>query len=176
MLGDVGDFAKYGLLRQLAGHFDDLPSLVLGVIWYKVPDESHNNDGGKIHYLANHTRNSHVLEICDPDLYNNLQKRVPLRRKRASGMNAVSMPALGRSDPNDLRHFRESFGNTWRRDRICARCAGADPARTRSAREGARSFPGAASTEPERQPRHQVSPLARTARAASRRRGRPLDS
>lgn len=71
-VGDVGDFGKYGLLRHLAGHFDDLPPLVLGVIWYKIPDESHNNDGGKIQYLENHARNSHSFEVCDPDLYNSL--------------------------------------------------------------------------------------------------------
>ena len=37
--GDIGDFAKYGLLRALC------PGHRLGVAWYLYPDESHNEDG-----------------------------------------------------------------------------------------------------------------------------------
>lgn len=47
-VGDVGDFAKYSLLRALrAGR----PTLTLGVFWYLYPDEEHNGDGRHIGYL-----------------------------------------------------------------------------------------------------------------------------
>lgn len=43
--GDIGDFAKYGILRTLAaGHR-------LGVAWYLYPDELHNFDGKHTAYL-----------------------------------------------------------------------------------------------------------------------------
>lgn len=46
--GDIGDFAKYGLLRAVvAGD----PQLRLGVLWYRVPDENLNRDGRHIEYL-----------------------------------------------------------------------------------------------------------------------------
>lgn len=44
--GDVGDFGKLGMLRVLAQS-----GLTVGVNWYLVPDESHNDDGKHIGYL-----------------------------------------------------------------------------------------------------------------------------
>lgn len=44
--GDVGDFGKLGLLRGLEN-----TGLCVGVNWYLVEDESHNNDGKHIGYL-----------------------------------------------------------------------------------------------------------------------------
>lgn len=46
--GDIGDFGKLGLLRVLQA-----TGLSLGVNWYLVPDEIHNNDGRHIQYLEN---------------------------------------------------------------------------------------------------------------------------
>ena len=43
-VGDIGDFAKYSLLRALSYDY------TLGVSWYLVPDEG-NNDGRHIDYL-----------------------------------------------------------------------------------------------------------------------------
>ena len=45
--GDVGDFGKLGMLRALAQS-----DLKVGVNWYLVPDENHNDDGKHIGYLA----------------------------------------------------------------------------------------------------------------------------
>ncbi len=40
-VGDIGDFAKFGLLRYI---LSGLPQLKLGVQWYELPDEAHNTD------------------------------------------------------------------------------------------------------------------------------------
>ena len=44
--GDIGDFGKLGLLRQLTS-----TGLSIGVNWYRTPDETHNSDGLHIDYL-----------------------------------------------------------------------------------------------------------------------------
>jgi hypothetical protein len=49
-VGDVGDFAKYALLRRLAGTSVERP-IRLGVVWCLYPDEKHNSDGKHIGYL-----------------------------------------------------------------------------------------------------------------------------
>src|SRR6266516_421350 len=48
-VGDVGDFAKYGLLRLLTSE----TSLSLGVLWWLFADETHNSDGRHVSYLKN---------------------------------------------------------------------------------------------------------------------------
>lgn len=45
-VGDIGDFGKLGLLRQLSK-----TGLSVGVNWYLTPDETHNGDGRHIGYL-----------------------------------------------------------------------------------------------------------------------------
>lgn len=44
--GDVGDFGKFGMLRCM-----EKLGLKVGINWYLVGDESHNNDGKHIGYL-----------------------------------------------------------------------------------------------------------------------------
>ncbi len=39
--GDIGDFEKFGLLRHLV----KVTRWSLGIVWYKIPCETHNNDG-----------------------------------------------------------------------------------------------------------------------------------
>jgi hypothetical protein len=86
-VGDLGDFGKYGLLRHLC------PDLQLGVVWYRVGDETHNNDGRHVRYLnidalmsarwgvkpctASDERR-HILRfrVCDPVLYDVLKELV----------------------------------------------------------------------------------------------------
>ena len=57
--GDLGDFSKLGLLRHLSQ-----TGLSIGLNWYLVPDEDHNNDGMHTGYLSDHS-----FEACDPDLW-----------------------------------------------------------------------------------------------------------
>lgn len=65
--GDVGDYGKYGLLRKLCGITSEGPRLSLGVVWYLVPNEGHNDDGKHISYL-----NKPEYRLCDPDLFDGL--------------------------------------------------------------------------------------------------------
>jgi len=62
---DVGDFGKVVLLRSLCGS-DSPTSLRLGVVWYLVPDESHNDDGKHVGYLK---RPKPSFRDCDLVLY-----------------------------------------------------------------------------------------------------------
>lgn len=65
--GDVGDYGKYGLLRFITGYSSGLYDLSLGVVWYLVPDESHNSDGKHISYLQKPS-----YRLCDPELFDGL--------------------------------------------------------------------------------------------------------
>ncbi|MFH1913854.1 MAG: hypothetical protein ABIK45_06240 [Pseudomonadota bacterium] len=64
--GDVGDFTKYGLLRNAAKCVSKL-----GILWCLANDENHNMDGKHIIYLKNNVRNS--FRNCDPELYDALK-------------------------------------------------------------------------------------------------------
>jgi hypothetical protein len=62
---DIGDYGKYALLRQLCQGFR------LGIAWYRVPNEAHNNDGRHTAYLQQPQAHNH-----DPELHNALAKIV----------------------------------------------------------------------------------------------------
>lgn len=71
-VGDVGDFGKYGLLKSLCtANRTNSSNLTLGVIWYLVPDESHNDDGMRTKYL-NLNKSDNKFRKCDPHLYDKL--------------------------------------------------------------------------------------------------------
>ena len=74
-VGDVGDFAKYALLRSVTS--DTLQALRLAVIWYLYPDEAHNSDGRHISYL-----NSQSYRDLDPDLHSLMHRLVRGTRRR----------------------------------------------------------------------------------------------
>lgn len=61
--GDIGDYAKYGLLRKLSA------GKTLGVAWYLFPDEEHKSDGDLIGYLEK----PRLWRSHDPDLYDTLK-------------------------------------------------------------------------------------------------------
>jgi hypothetical protein len=62
---DIGDYGKYGLLRAL---FGNRSSLRLGVVWYRVPNESHKTDGKYTGYLSQDS-----FRACDPELFDQLK-------------------------------------------------------------------------------------------------------
>jgi hypothetical protein len=64
-VGDIGDFVKLALLRALS------PGYRLGVVWYLVPDESHNGDGKYVAYLK-----KNEWRRLDPELFDGLARIV----------------------------------------------------------------------------------------------------
>lgn len=74
--GDVGDFGKFGMLRALAQS-----KLKIGVNWYLVPDENHNNDGIHIGYLENST-----FLGCDDELLEILRLLVAEKRRSVDAL------------------------------------------------------------------------------------------
>ncbi len=62
--GDVGDFGKLGLLRSI-----EKAGIKIGVNWYLVEDESHNQDGKHIGYL----KDKKYLG-CDDELLESLRR------------------------------------------------------------------------------------------------------
>ena len=80
--GDIGDFGKLGLLRQLS------VQLSIGMNWYLVPDESHNRDGEHIDYLSKSS-----FQECDPPLFDTLTHIVSSgKREVASLENSAVLP------------------------------------------------------------------------------------
>lgn len=74
-VGDIGDFGKYGLLKAmcLSSKTDNGPTLSLGVNWYLVPDEAHNDDGKHTGYLKLTSPKREFYRDCDPELYDSLR-------------------------------------------------------------------------------------------------------
>lgn len=95
--GDIGDFLKFGLLRQLCGPVDDHPGLRLGVVWYLTPDEGHNADGKHTDYLDETKRAARGLATLDPDLYQRLRRVIEGQRSVESLEAAGVLPAGSRS-------------------------------------------------------------------------------
>ena len=79
-VGDVGDFAKYALLRRLAGTSCDEP-IWIGIIWCRHPDENHNSDGRHVSYLQ-----GPEFAKLDTELITALRKIVELRRRSISAV------------------------------------------------------------------------------------------
>jgi hypothetical protein len=80
---DVGDFGKYGLLRKLT-----TDQLTLGVAWYLVPDETHNDDGRHIGYLCPEHSLHKQFKKCDPELLECLGRIVWENRRCVSAIEA----------------------------------------------------------------------------------------
>ena len=80
--GDIGDFAKYGLLRAVTA---GKPPLSLAVLWYLVPDERHNKDGRHIDYL-DPTEENPGLSASATRLYDKLGELVRTGVRRVSAV------------------------------------------------------------------------------------------
>lgn len=71
-VGDVGDFAKYALLRAISRH----TNLRLAVVWYLYSDENHNADGRHVSYLRDR-----AFAQLDPELLAALARLVDKGRR-----------------------------------------------------------------------------------------------
>jgi hypothetical protein len=81
---DIGDFAKFGLLRGL---LLPEPTLRLSVLWYLVPNESRTNAGRHISYLKPTPKNSNRFRACDPVLYDTLGALVEAGKRTVSALS-----------------------------------------------------------------------------------------
>jgi len=118
--GDIGDFAKYGLLRALGA------GLRLGVAWYLFPDESHNGDGRHIDYLKAPER----WRRLDPALFDTLNSVVSAGRREVaaiedSGVLGNARFAGALLDFRGDRREREQQRAAWFRG-VLADIAGCD--------------------------------------------------
>lgn len=87
--GDVGDFLTIGLLRLLLDRSD----LRLGVVWYRVPDEDHNDDGKHVSYLAPDNPIGRRLRALDPELHDRLGELVRSGRRSVAAIErSASLP------------------------------------------------------------------------------------
>ena len=80
-VGDVGDFAKYGLLRRFVGQLGER-QIRLGVVWCLFPDETHNNDGRHVSYLR-----KPEFEALDDQLFDVLREIVANGNRRISSVS-----------------------------------------------------------------------------------------
>lgn len=87
--GDIGDFIKLGLLRALT---KAQPSRRLGVNWYLVDDESHNDDGRHVAYLNPSNTHHASLAACDGELMTQLANVVATTRSVASLEGSGALP------------------------------------------------------------------------------------
>lgn len=78
--GDVGDFGKIGLLRQI-----EKSELIIGVNWYLAPDENHNADGKHIGYITDSRYNR-----CD-DLLRNSLKEIVNSKRSVSALETMNL-------------------------------------------------------------------------------------
>ncbi len=86
-VGDAGDYAKYSLLKTLAGEGDPLS---LGVLWYLFPNESHNGDGRHISYLQ-----QPKMAVRDPATHCALGVLVASNRRSISAVERMKILPAG---------------------------------------------------------------------------------
>ena len=115
--GDVGDFMKLGLLRQLAG--DDLH---LGINWYRAPDESHNADGKHISYLSPNNAIGRKLKACDPPLHTALAEMVAKNERSIAHLEALGvLPSASLTYSRPLsRTMTTGERQQWHEDALAA--------------------------------------------------------
>lgn len=106
--GDIGDYAKYALLRALS------PGLRLGLAWYLHPDESHNNDGRHTDYL----RQPDKWKALDPELFeilNDLINRDKRSVEAIEGAGIFSPNTMFASEPLHFPTSSRTGRVAWRR-------------------------------------------------------------
>lgn len=79
--GDIGDFGKLGILRQL-----NRIGLSVGVNWYLTPDETHNGDGRHIEYLQKRDFGN-----CDETLWYALKQIVNSGSRQVSALESSGL-------------------------------------------------------------------------------------
>lgn len=103
--GDVGDFLTFGLLRWvIPASGEPAPGATrhrLGVVWYRVPDESHNGDGKHVTYLDPTSKLGVALRPLDPDLHDRLSTMM------STGARSIARVEEAGVLPRDVVTFNE---------------------------------------------------------------------
>ena len=120
-VGDIGDFGKYALLRNIAEI-----GLILGVNWYLTPDENHNADGKHTSYLYKDYYRTYDDELYDilKDIVDNDRRSVfSIQKFVILPKNTVFYDSIldltGEPDPLKRRILRQSWHNAalnWLKD------------------------------------------------------------
>ena len=101
-VGDIGDYGKYGLLRDLFSSDHKL-----GIIWYLVPDERHVNDGRYIDYLSKNR-----FQDCDSELFLILKNIVSLNRRNITAIERSKMFSDRTNFYSEILTYNNIQGNT----------------------------------------------------------------
>jgi len=84
--GDVGDFGKIGMLRCI-----EKLGIKVGVNWYLVGDESHNNDGKHIGY-----QKDKKFLGCDDDLLCGLSNMIEKGKRSVAELEKLNLLSTGK--------------------------------------------------------------------------------
>lgn len=105
--GDIGDYIKFSLLRQLSA------GKKLGIAWYLYPDENHNADGKHTSYLSAPEKWRHL----DPDLFDILVKVVASTRSISALQTSGALDAIYAEEPLATAELpankRSGFRTRW---------------------------------------------------------------
>ena len=80
---DIGDYAKYGLLRWMAKRTQQ----ALGIAWYLVPNEDHNEDGRYTNYFDW----PEEYRRYDPECFDALEKIVKTNNRNTQAIESSSL-------------------------------------------------------------------------------------
>ena len=111
-IGDLGDFGKFGLLRALCstGKSAESSPLSLGIVWYLVPDESHNSDGRFVDYLDMSVGNQERFRACDPPVYDALRRIVLSGVRNVASVRRDGILGQGTCFYTDILAFEDLRG------------------------------------------------------------------
>ena len=119
--GDIGDFVKYALLRELS------VGAKLGVAWYLHPHEGKSADGRHTEYLASPAD----WRSLDEGLFDNLEKIVNSRRRSVAAVQRASVlrGAIFADERLDVAEVPVRCRSSWRHnwfERVRQRLHGCD--------------------------------------------------
>jgi hypothetical protein len=80
-VGDIGDFVKLSLLKALT------KGQRVGIVWYLVPDESHNRDGRHVDYLKDRE-----WRRLDPEIFDCLQRIIESGERSVGSLERLALP------------------------------------------------------------------------------------
>ena len=111
-VGDLGDFGKFGLLRALCSSSEPagVSPLSLGIVWYLVPDETHNTDGRFVDYLDLSVGNHERFRACDPPLYDALRGIVLSGVRNVTSIRGDGILVRGTRFYDDILTFEDLRG------------------------------------------------------------------